>query len=740
MAYDTAVVIGSGGMGEVYKAWDSRLERWVALKYLRHDDPELVERLLREARAQARIDHPGICQVYEVGEEEGRPFIAMQYVEGKLLNEMAEELTLEQKALVLKQVAEAVQAAHAEGLIHRDLKPSNIIVAEEPDGGLRPYVLDFGIAREQELSGLTLTGQILGTPGYLSPEQARGEVSTLDRRTDVFSLGVILYELLAGVLPFPGDSKVDILVGLLEHEPAPLRKLVNRVPRDLETVVATCLEKEPDQRYPSAQALVDDLERFLAGEPVQARPLSRWRLLLRRARKHRLISALAVIAATIIMTLLVVLVLGWVRYTRELEQKELEAREIADFLVGIFEISDPARHNGETITAREVLEQGAAKVDQELEQQPLARARLLNAIAEAFARLGLYQRAYAHAQTALKTRQELLGENHLLVAESLLINARICRDAHYTNEAERLYREALAIHLTEYDEQDPAVAGIKVSLAECLAGDEQLDEADRLSSEGLAALQQAFDSDHSRVLTALQVRAMVLRRRGEFEAAEKLYLELLQRQRRALGDSHQQVSVTLNSLAILLRHQDRLAEAEQRYREALAITEQIYGKNHPNSMQVLANLSYTLSMQGKLKEMVQVYRDVVSRAQEHYPDGHWRLGLHYVSLGRTLINAGQMAAAEPELRTGLEIYQSALGRQHPWTAFTRGFLAASLLGQGRAAEAEELVQISLADLAQAEELNAATRSSITQLAEILEQLGEHELAGRYRRFTASPTH
>ncbi len=150
-------------MGEVFKAWDPTLERYVALKYLRHDDPDMVERMFREARAQARVDHPGVCKVYEVGEDEGRPFIAMEYVVGDLLDEAAEGLTLEQKVLVLQQVAEAVAAAHAVGLIHRDLKPGNIKVGETDAGALRPFVLDFGIARQLEVAGLTVTGQVLGT-------------------------------------------------------------------------------------------------------------------------------------------------------------------------------------------------------------------------------------------------------------------------------------------------------------------------------------------------------------------------------------------------------------------------------------------------------------------------------------------------------------------------------------------------------------------------------------------------
>ena len=318
-------------------AWDPELERFVALKYLRHEDPELVERLFREARAQARIDHPGVCKVYEAGTgEDGRPFIAMQYVEGRQLDVAAEGLGLEQKVVLVRQVAEAVHAAHAAGLVHRDLKPGNILVGEDGDGRLRPYVLDFGIAREQEVPGLTLTGQILGTPGYLSPEQARGDVAGIDRRTDVFSLGVILYELLSGKRPFAGDSNASLLVSLLSDEPAPLRRHAPSVPRDLETVVATCLEKDPDRRYPSARALAEDLGRFLDGDPVAARRRSWLARLAVRARRHPRLS-LAAAAATLAIAVLLGLVVHqrWSaaqrielasRFGQEVERVELITR------------------------------------------------------------------------------------------------------------------------------------------------------------------------------------------------------------------------------------------------------------------------------------------------------------------------------------------------------------------------------------------------------------------------------
>jgi eukaryotic-like serine/threonine-protein kinase len=300
--YQTGVVIGSGGMGTVLRSFDTRLGRPVALKVLTRDDPELAERMLREARAQAGVDHPNVAKVYEVGHlDDGRPFIAMQLIEGRRLDDVAATLTIDDKVRLLATVAEAVHAAHVTGLVHRDLKPANILVEESAEGGLKPYVLDFGIARETAAPGLTVSGQVLGTPGYMAPEQASGQRGTVDRRADVFSLGVILYELLAGHQPFDGASPVDKLVALLNDEPTPLRQYLPEAPADLEAAVGACLERSPGARYPSAKALADDLRRYLAGEPVTVRRVTvigRW---MRRARRHPAIAAGVAVAATLVL-------------------------------------------------------------------------------------------------------------------------------------------------------------------------------------------------------------------------------------------------------------------------------------------------------------------------------------------------------------------------------------------------------------------------------------------------------
>jgi len=302
--YQFVSFVAEGGMGCVYKAIDPKLNRPVALKFLRGDDPRMVERFLQEARAQAQVQHEHICRVYEVGEVQGRHYIAMQYIDGETLSGGKLDLSLEQKVKALKEAAEAVHAAHRIGLIHRDLKPSNIMLEKTAEGTWWTYVMDFGLVREQSARGATLTGIVMGTIDYMSPEQARGERQLLDRRTDVYSLGATLYEVLSGQPPFAGDSMSDVLLKVMHDDPVPLRKVNPRIPEDLETVAMKCLDKEPHRRCESAKALADELQRYLEGEPVLARRTSRAYRVWRKARKHK------AVATALSVAILAVLVAG----------------------------------------------------------------------------------------------------------------------------------------------------------------------------------------------------------------------------------------------------------------------------------------------------------------------------------------------------------------------------------------------------------------------------------------------
>jgi tetratricopeptide (TPR) repeat protein len=325
--YEFLEPLGSGGMGEVYKARDRRLGRVVALKFIRGADPDKVMRFLQEARAQARIDHPNVCKVYEVGEVGAKAYIAMQLIGGEPLDRAAQGMSLPEKVQVLKEVAEAIDEAHRLGVIHRDLKPSNIMVERGEDGRCFPVVMDFGLAYDiGQGHGLTQTGALMGTPAYMAPEQARGDVRGIDRRSDVYSLGATLYELLAGVTPFSGDSLLGTLQKVLHEEPPSPRTHVPHLPGDLEVIVLKCLSKDPDQRYASARALAEDLGRYIDGEPILGQRPSLLYRLRRRARKHR---ALVVVSAVSLASILVLAAFGarsWLEARGTRQRSEERAR------------------------------------------------------------------------------------------------------------------------------------------------------------------------------------------------------------------------------------------------------------------------------------------------------------------------------------------------------------------------------------------------------------------------------
>jgi hypothetical protein len=315
--YEILDELGSGGMGIVYKARHLELGRTVALKVLRADswdrDPEM--RLRREAEALARVQHPHIVQIYEVGVADGQPYLALEYVSGGTLADRLRvgPIKVRDVAAVVRLVALAVHAAHEQGLVHRDLKPANILLRKKSDTGpispigpisdFEPLVTDFGLVKRLDQSDFSRTGELLGTPSYMAPEQAAGR-KNIGPAVDVHALGAILYEGLSGRPPFQGDSAVSLLTQVANTEPIPPSRLRRGVPRDLEAVVLKCLEKNPAKRYASAAALAEDLRRFLAGEPTQARPLTALGRTVKLVRRHPLPAGLlALVAASLLVGL-----------------------------------------------------------------------------------------------------------------------------------------------------------------------------------------------------------------------------------------------------------------------------------------------------------------------------------------------------------------------------------------------------------------------------------------------------
>jgi serine/threonine-protein kinase len=299
--YEILSVLGEGGMARVLKARDRDLDRLVALKVLRADVPVSVGRLLNEARAQARVVHDHVCRVYEVGRFAEGPFIAMQLVDGKPLQAVARELDLRERLVVFCDIADAIEAAHASGLLHRDLKPANVLV-ERRGGGSHAYVTDFGLARDLLKPGSTVQGALIGSPLYMAPEQA-DPGARLDARTDVYALGATLYELLVGRPPFLGASSLQVLYRTLHEDPVPPRKLDSSLHVALERVVLQCLEKATARRYPSAATVADDVRRYLRGEAVRARRYGAIRRARRLVARHPSASLLSVAVLVLVATL-----------------------------------------------------------------------------------------------------------------------------------------------------------------------------------------------------------------------------------------------------------------------------------------------------------------------------------------------------------------------------------------------------------------------------------------------------
>ncbi len=312
----TAQRLGAGAMGEVYKAWDTQLNRWVALKFLKGGDEEEIARFQREAQVAGKLAHPNIAAIFEVATEAGRHFIAMQFIDGTTLKAKGD---VRRSVGWIRDAALAVQAAHEMGVVHRDLKPDNLMVDKEG----RLFVTDFGLARQVEASQISVSGNIVGTPAYMAPEQARGE--RVDARSDVYSLGMTLYELLTGARPFHAANVYETLRRLQDEEPKPPRAFNPRIPADLETVVLKCLEKDPARRYATAAELGEDLGRWLDGEPVEARAVGSGVRLLRRMRRRK--AVIAIVAGGLLALTAAVVVVP--RLLKSTETRTAETHEAA---------------------------------------------------------------------------------------------------------------------------------------------------------------------------------------------------------------------------------------------------------------------------------------------------------------------------------------------------------------------------------------------------------------------------
>ncbi len=590
------------------RAYDPKLKRDVALKLLRHDDPQLAKRMLLEAQAQARVKHPHVCPVYETGTTDGgQLYIAMQLIEGDALDVAAGEMSLEEKAGVLREVASAVQAAHAAGLIHRDLKPGNIMVERLDDGSWKPWVMDFGIARQHDAPGLTVTGQVMGTPAYMPPEQARGDQEAVDRRSDVYALGAVLYHLLTGRPPFTGQSTVEVLVHILQDEPVRVRKLAPQIPTDLETIAMTCLEKDPERRYRSARALAEDLTRYLEGEPIAARPAGILYRLGKKVRKNKWATALATVLA-------LGLPAGAIKYTLDLDSErrralaaQQEAEDLTDFMLE--DLYDRLRPLGRVDlleeVARESLRHYEEGAEDDLDPGALHRraralrnvGRVLEAEGDTEESLAFFER-YRSIMARLHAREPAnldwrhdLAMSHRLVGETLQEQGRL-------DEALVSYREALefgrglaALAPERTEELWEGYANVGWLQLERGELDEAMENLQ--ASLSIARQQTTLHPDDAawreNLVSIIGYIGFVHQERGDDEAALATFTEALEESRAIATDdpsnTRWQFELALNHgrIAYLLQDRDDLEGAVESFRQAATLHEELADQDPANA-------------------------------------------------------------------------------------------------------------------------------------------------------------
>jgi non-specific serine/threonine protein kinase/serine/threonine-protein kinase len=699
--------LGEGGMGIVYHAQQVQpIRRDVALKIIKPgmDSKQVIARFESERQVLAVMDHPNIARVFDAGNTtNGLPYFLMELVHGVPITEYCDskQLAVKERIELFIPVCQAIQHAHQKGVIHRDIKPSNILVTEQ-EGKPIAKVIDFGLAKAlghqlSDATTMTSLGMVVGTLDYMSPEQAELTRQDIDTRSDVYSLGAVLYELLAGTTPLEHErlaktGYLDALLQIRNEEPAlpsirlrsspssaevatrrrsdPAR-LLKVLHRELDWIVMRALEKDRTRRYSSASDLAADLGRYLGNEPVLACPPSAAYRARKFVRRHRFGVAVAAAAALLLIAFLVAMAFQARRIAHERDRANQEAQaseRVAEFLTRLFRVSDPSETRGNTITAREILDKGADRIVQELKGQPAIQARLMDTIGEVYTNLGLYGRATPMLENALAIRRRVLGNEHVEVAGSLdhLGSLDFLNGDWVT--AERLMRQGLAMRRkllgSEHLEVAQSLSGLGwlLRLKETPA---DVAEAERDYREALAIRRKLLGGDDPAIAQSLNNLGMVLyANEHDFAAAEPLLREAVAMNRRLLGEEDHEVAITTNNLALLLRDKGEYAEAEALFRRAIAINRKILGERHPDIAGFVNNLARLLQLKGDYAGAESQYREAIEVYRKTYPEGHWEIATVKSLLGGCLIADHRYRDAQPLLLESYPIIRSSFGAAH----------------------------------------------------------------------------
>jgi serine/threonine protein kinase/Tfp pilus assembly protein PilF len=690
-------VLGEGGMGIVYEAEQRvTIRRKVAVKVMKPglDTKEVIARFEAERQALAVMEHPGIAKVLDAGAtEEGRPYFVMELVHGQPLRDYADarKLSIRGRLELFVRVCHAVQHAHHKGVIHRDLKPSNILV-EEREGTATPRVIDFGIAKAtgQRLSEVTLVtqlGQALGTPAYMSPEQAEASGLDVDMRADVYSLGVTLYELLVGRLPIdpaevgPQDfmfqlllrvsdpptpsnryrtlegSYRDAVAGFRGTDPGTLRK---ELVGDLDCIVMKALEKDRDRRYDTVNALAQDLQRHLRHEPVWASSPNVVYRLQKFVRRHRVgvTAGAAVVAALLGGSILATAGMIRARNAERIAEDEAAvAGEIAEFLENIFAFADPYVAPDTVMTVRAVLDSGANRIHEDLEAQPEHRARLMHVMGRVYNSLGRYTEAASMLEPALAQREALDGADDLAVADVLNeLGESYWGQGAYTR-ADTVLRRALVIRDRVLGPSDTLVANTLDNLAVVCGRLDDCSEAERLFRRALDIREAGLGPDHPDVATSLNNFAAYYGKQGEPAKAEPLFRRALAIWQTRLGPDHLDVATALNNLGDNYLQQGRVSEAEPLLTRALAIRESRLSADHPLVATSLNNLASCYYRSDNVALAAPLFQRALASWEKTVGPDHPDLQAVLSNLGRAYYKLDRLDEAEPLTRRALAMLE-----------------------------------------------------------------------------------
>lgn len=677
-------------MGEVWLAEQHEpLRRTLAVKVIKRglDTREVVRRFESERQTLAVMDHPCIAKVIEAGAtRNGRPYFAMEYVEGEPILAYCDRrgLDLDQRLELFLKVCQGVQHAHQKAIIHRDLKPSNVLVVTQ-DGEPLPKIIDFGVAKATgpEVSDDTLQGELVGTLDYMSPEQADLSDINIDTRTDVYALGVLLYELLVGRRPLESAAMkeagfLEVLRAIREDEPVrpscrlddltdferavivEARATTDAALRhglrsDLDWIVLRALEKDRMRRYATVNEFAGDITRHLQDEPVTARPPSRAYRTSKFVRRHRRGVAAAATAAVLVLLGTAGTSIGLVR-ARQAERvartEAATARQVSSFMENLFEISDPDRARGQTVTAREILATGAARIEEQLAGQPATQARMMNTIGRVYHKLGLYDEAEPQLTTALGLREAQRNSGGGLSEQELALN--------------------------------------RVDLARLYIVQARYDEAAALLRQSLRSLGGEETEHRLELASVLDELAGVLGRQGRFAEAGPLNRQALEIRLADLGDDHPDVASSYNSQAVLAYYQNDWPLVETSFQRALAIRERTLDPTHPDVAQSLNNLGLFYQAQDRYDDAIPLLTRAAGVWEQTLGPDHVRLGLVLNNLGLAHYEQRDLQGAEPFLQRALSIRERALGAHHPDVAQTVYNLANLSRDRGQYAAAESL--------------------------------------------------